>query len=85
MRISIGLNCVNKIGLGLIVGSLSAEAWAGQTINKVIDNETVNLDSTTVAEKYYTLINGGNLNADGAAVYDIQSNGSNVSLKTILG
>ncbi|HEX8592239.1 MAG TPA: autotransporter outer membrane beta-barrel domain-containing protein [Pseudomonas sp.] len=50
-------------------------------VKEIINNDVVNLDSSSVAKDLYTLLNGSKLNADGATLYNVDSNASDVSLK----
>ena len=70
-----------RVTWGFAMCSLGAAVLAEPASKEVIDNDTVSLDSSTVAEPVYNLINGSKLYADGATVYDIFSLGSEVFLK----
>ena len=81
MRISIGTSALKSVSLGVVICSLNTAVKAEMQTKGTIDHGVVNLDSTSVAEQYYKLINGSELNADGATVYTVESWGSNVSLE----
>ena len=74
-----------RVSWGFAMCSLStavlAEPEPSESSKKVIDNDTVILNSSTVSERAYRLINGSKLYADGALVYFISSAGSDIYLK----
>lgn len=74
-----------RVSLGFAMCSLStavlAEPELSGSSKKVIDNDTVILNSSTVSERAYKLINGSKLYADGALVYLVRSLGSDIYLK----